>query len=158
MAARDRDRDRDRDDDRSSRSRGRDRDDDRGGRDSGGKGKKFSYHPDDATSAGMINQGRWEVERSYYGLFAYGGKGTPSPALIWELIPADGEKGDKQVESWTLGGGRDAAKAWHIPKDGDSVEPRNGQTGFAKNAKITELFASIVAAGGEKLIDAESAA
>jgi hypothetical protein len=103
-----------------------------------------SLNPEDAKhGGGLISDLDLTVVESKFSLFDYGGKGTPTPALMLSL-----EDDDKNMheQAWSAG----SARMWLPGEDGDELVQTGTETQLSDSCNMMFMLQSLVNAGFPK--------
>jgi hypothetical protein len=101
------------------------------------KGGGVSLEPEDKISVGLFGPGPAKIVESIFAEYNYGGKSKAVP--VWLITyDRDGEKGE---QPYSVGSG------WRVSSDGESLIPRNGQTGLPDSCNAILLLDSLRKAG-----------
>lgn len=100
-------------------------------------GGGVSLEPEDAISVGIFGPGPATIVESVFAEYNYGGKSKAVP--VW-LITYDRD-GEKYEQPYSVGNG------WRVSSDGESLIPKNGQTGLPDSCNAMLLLTSLREAG-----------
>lgn len=103
----------------------------------GGGGGSVSLEPEDAISVGIFGPGPATCVESVFADYNYGGttKSVPVWLITWE------RDGEKYEQPYSIGSG------WRVSSDGESIIPKNGQTGLPDSCNAMLLLDSLREAG-----------
>jgi hypothetical protein len=100
-------------------------------------GGGVSLEAEDKISVGLFGPGPAKIVESIFAEYNYGGKSKAVP--VWLITyDRDGEKGE---QPYSVGSG------WRVSSDGESLIPKNGQTGLPDSCNAILLLDSLRKAG-----------